>query len=50
MAVRLIRHSQAGEMGLLEAYKSPNLAQILNSLETQLKLKATIPPRFISVY
>ena len=42
-------HSQAGEMGL-KRISHQILHKFLNSLETQLKLKATIPPRFISVY
>ena len=37
--LRLIRHSQAGEMGLLEAYKSPNLAQIPEQFRDPAKIK-----------
>lgn len=32
-------HSQAGEMGLLEAYKSPNLAQIPEQFRDPAKIK-----------
>ena len=43
-------HSQAGEMGLLEPYKSPNLPQIVEQFRDPAKMKVTIPPPFILVY
>ena len=43
-------HSQAGEMGLLEPYKSPNLQYIPDSLKDPAKRRAIIPPPFISAF
>ncbi len=43
-------HSQAGEWAYLKRISHQISHKFLNSLKIPLKLKATIPPRFISVY